>query len=130
MFGTICNFATSKYNFVTYVCDGQCIFSRIHLSRSAFCREVHLITNLCPEVKSSRSYFPPGIMLWKFLQKFSIFRAVSPFSQHFFREFRCCEKEYHRCIRSIKYYQNLVCLVESFKMVPKLFNLTEKNLLY
>ena len=23
MFGTICNFATSKNNFVTYICDGQ-----------------------------------------------------------------------------------------------------------
>ena len=26
MFGTICNFATSKNNFVTYVRDGQRIF--------------------------------------------------------------------------------------------------------
>ena len=57
MFGTIGNFATSKYNFVTYFRDGQCIFKRICLSRSAFCREVYLVTNLSPEVKSSRSYF-------------------------------------------------------------------------
>ena len=59
MFGTIRNFATSKYNFVTYVRDGQRIFKRIRLSRSTFCREVHLVTKFCPEVKSSRSYFSP-----------------------------------------------------------------------
>ena len=26
------------------------------------------------------------------------FRNTAPFSQHFFREFRCCEKGYHRCV--------------------------------
>ena len=29
------------------------------MSQRAFCREVYLVTNLCPEVKLSRSYFSP-----------------------------------------------------------------------
>ena len=44
---------------MTYVRDGQRIFLRIRLSRGAFCSEVHLVTNLCPEFKWSRSYFSP-----------------------------------------------------------------------
>ena len=40
MFGTICNFATSKYNLVTYVRDNQRILQRIRLSRSAFGHEL------------------------------------------------------------------------------------------
>ena len=60
MFGTICTFATSKYNFVTYVRDHKRIFERIRLSRNAFYCELHLVKNLCPEVKSSRSYFSPA----------------------------------------------------------------------
>ena len=33
-----------------------------------------------------------------FSGQFPPFRNTAPFSQHFFEELRCCEKEYHRCI--------------------------------
>ena len=42
MFGTICNFATSKYNFVTYVRDGQRIFKGTGSGELFFALKFHV----------------------------------------------------------------------------------------